>query len=38
MPIDQVVPFTEVPRALARLGGGVNGKLIVRVSHNSRTD
>jgi NADPH2:quinone reductase len=31
MPIDQVVPFAEVPDALERLGGGVNGKLISRV-------
>lgn len=33
MPIDQVVPFEEVAQALDRLGGGVNGKLIARVSH-----
>lgn len=32
MPIDQVVPFAEVPEALQKLGGGVNGKLIARVS------
>lgn len=35
MPIDQVVSFKDVPEALTRLGGGVNGKLIVRVSHNN---
>jgi len=34
MPIDQVVSFTDVPGALNRLGGGVNGKLIVRVSYD----
>lgn len=32
MPIDQVVPFADVPEALERLGGGVNGKLIARVN------
>lgn len=31
MPIDQVVSFAEVPTALDRLGGAVNGKLIVRI-------
>lgn len=35
MPIDQVVSFSDVPEALTRLGGGVNGKLIVRISHNN---
>ena len=33
MPIDLVVPFADVAQALDRLGGGVNGKLIARVSH-----
>ncbi len=33
MPIDRVVPFAEVAEALERLGGGVRGKLIARVSH-----
>lgn len=33
MPIDHVVPFADVAKALDRLGGGVNGKLIARVSH-----
>jgi len=32
MPIDRVISFAEVPAALDRLGGGVNGKLIARVS------
>lgn len=32
MPIDRVVPFAGVPEALEQLGGGVNGKLIARVS------
>ncbi|MEK4439221.1 zinc-binding dehydrogenase [Paenibacillus sp. FSL K6-2862] len=35
MPIDQVVSFTDVPEALERLGGGVIGKLIARVSHDT---
>jgi NADPH2:quinone reductase len=35
MPIDQVVPFAEIPEALERLGGGVNGKLIGRVSETT---
>lgn len=33
MPIDHVVPFAKVAEALDRLGGGVKGKLIARVSH-----
>lgn len=33
MPIDQVIAFADVPGALDRLGGAVNGKLIARVSH-----
>jgi NADPH2:quinone reductase len=33
MPIDRVVPFADIPEALDRLGGGVNGKLIARVSY-----
>lgn len=33
VPIDEVVAFTDVAKALDRLGGGVNGKLIARVSH-----
>lgn len=33
MPIDQIVSFAEVPEALDRLGGAVNGKLIARISH-----
>ncbi|MEK4439227.1 zinc-binding dehydrogenase [Paenibacillus sp. FSL K6-2862] len=35
MPIDRVVSFTDVPEALEHLGGGVNGKLIARVSHHT---
>jgi NADPH2:quinone reductase len=31
MPLDQVVPFAELPEALERLGGGVNGKLFASV-------
>lgn len=34
IPIDKVVSFNEVPEALDRLGGAVNGKLIVRVSYS----
>ncbi|AFH60752.2 oxidoreductase [Paenibacillus mucilaginosus K02] len=33
VPIDRVVSFADVPEALERLGGGVNGKLVARVSH-----
>ncbi|AYM09353.1 quinone oxidoreductase family protein [Agrobacterium tumefaciens] len=36
MPIDEEIPFTEVSEALERLGGGVNGKLIARVSKSGR--
>lgn len=32
MPIDEVIPFDEVPAALDRLGGAVMGKLIMRMS------
>ena len=32
MPIDRLVPFADVPQALDLLGGGVNGKLIARIS------
>lgn len=35
MPIDEVIPFAEVPRALDRLGGAVSGKLIARIGHGS---
>jgi NADPH2:quinone reductase len=31
MPIDRIVSFAEVPEALDRLGGSVNGKLIARI-------
>lgn len=31
MPIDRIIPFAEVPEALDRLGGAVNGKLIARI-------
>ncbi|REG32903.1 NADPH:quinone reductase-like Zn-dependent oxidoreductase [Archangium gephyra] len=31
MPIDKIIPFAEVPEALDRLGGAVNGKLIARI-------
>ncbi len=31
MPIDRVISFAEVPEALDRLGGSVNGKLIARI-------
>jgi NADPH2:quinone reductase len=31
MPIDTIIPFAEVPQALDRLGGSVNGKLIARI-------
>lgn len=33
VPIDEVVAFADVAQALERLGGGVSGKLIARVSH-----
>lgn len=32
VPIDEVIPFADVAKALDRLGGGVKGKLIARVS------
>jgi NADPH2:quinone reductase len=31
MPIDRIISFAEVPEALDRLGGAVNGKLIARI-------
>jgi len=31
MPIDKIISFAEVPEALERLGGAVNGKLIARI-------
>jgi NADPH:quinone reductase len=31
MPIDRIISFAEVPQALERLGGAVNGKLIARI-------
>jgi len=31
MPIDRIVSFADVPEALERLGGGVNGKLIAHI-------
>ncbi|MDC0707171.1 zinc-binding dehydrogenase [Stigmatella sp. ncwal1] len=31
MPIDKIISFAEVPEALDRLGGAVNGKLIARI-------
>jgi NADPH2:quinone reductase len=32
MPIDQIVPFADVPEALDRLGGGVSGKLVAHIA------
>lgn len=31
VPIDSIISFAEVPQALERLGGAVNGKLIARI-------
>jgi NADPH2:quinone reductase len=37
MPIEEIISFAEVPEALDRLGGAVNGKLIARIEGRQRS-